>query len=95
MNDTTIITLSGDYDATRRDELDQLLDRYGDADPLVFDLQAVDHFDTAALRSLVRFQRARREAGRSPLVLVRPSASVRDFFVLAELERTFTIQNEL
>jgi len=95
MNDTTVITLSGQYDASRRDELDQLLDRYGDAEPLVVDLHEVVHIDTSALRSLVRFQRARQEAGRSPAVLVRPTASVREFFTLAQLESTFSIRDEI
>lgn len=95
MNDTTVITLSGHYDASRRDELDQLLDRYGDAEPLAFDLHDVDHFDSSALRSLIRFQRARKEAGRSPVVLVRPTASVRKVFTLAQVEHTFSILDEI
>lgn len=95
MNDTTVITLSGQYDASRRDELDQLLDRFGDAEPLVFDLHDVDHLDTSALRSLVRFQRARKEAGRSPAVIVRPTPSVREFFTLAQLESSFGIRDEI
>ncbi len=95
MNNTTVITLSGQYDASRRDELDQLLDRYGDAEPLVFDLHDVDQIDTSALRSLVRFQRARKEAGRSPAVIARPTASVREFFTLAQLENSFNIRDEI
>jgi len=92
---TTVVTLAGEYDASRRDELDRLLDRYGDTDDLVFDLHEVDRFDTAALRSLVRFQRARKEAGKSPIVLVRPTEPVREFIAMAELDHTFNVRDQL
>ncbi len=91
----TVVPLRGEYDSSRRDELDQLLDRYGDADRLVFDLRDVTRFDTSALRSLIRFQRARKEAGKSPIVFAQPTSPVRDFFRAAQLDRTFDIQNEL
>lgn len=92
---TTVVPLCGDYDASRRDELDQLLDRYGDTDRLFFDLHDVDRFDSSAIRSLVRFQRARKEAGKSPIVFLRPNRSVRDFIELAELHKTFPVRDAL
>ena len=92
---TTVVPLSGEYDASRRDELDHLLDRYGDTEDLVFDLHEVARFDSAAIRSLVRFQRARREAGKSPIVLVRPNRTVRDFIEIAQLNKTFTVRESL
>jgi len=92
---TTVVPLSGEYDASRRDELDHLLDRYGDTEQLVFDLHDVDRFDSAAIRSLIRFQRARVEAGKSPIVLVRPSGNVRDFIEIAQLNKTFTVRDSL
>ncbi len=91
----TIVCLSGEYDFARRDELDQVLDRYGDADPLVLDLNECERLDTGAVRSLVRFQRARREAGKTPLVLSRPKGRVREFLVIASLSDTFTIRDEV
>jgi len=94
-NITTVVTLTGQYDASRRDELDRLLDRYGDTEELVFDLHEVERLDSAALRSLVRFQRARKEAGKSPIVLVRPPPAVREFFEVAELDRTFSVRDTL
>ena len=90
-----LIQLQGDYDVARREELDQLLDRYGDAEPLAFDLHGVDSIDTAAVRSLVRFQRARKEAGRTPIVLLKPSPAVRMFIGKAQLDHTFEIRDEL
>jgi anti-anti-sigma factor len=94
-NITTVVTLNGEYDASRRDELDHLLDRYGDTEELVFDLHEVDRLDSSALRSLVRFQRARKEAGKSPIVLVRPTPAVRDFIEMAELDHTFSVRDSL
>lgn len=90
----TVVELQGEYDITRRDELDNLLDRYGDIDSLAFDLHAVDCMDTSAVRSLVRFQRARKEAGRAPIVLLKPSEEVRQFFEAAQLEHTFEIRED-
>lgn len=89
-----IVELQGDYDITRRDELDNVLDRYGDADDLAFDLQAVGTLDSSAVRSLVRFQRARKEAGRPPIVLLKPSRSARRFLEAAELQHTFEIRED-
>lgn len=77
---------------SRRDELDHVLDRYGDADQLVFDLSAVDSIDTAALRSLVRFQAARREAGKAPMVLASASSYVRGMLALTKLNDTFELR---
>lgn len=76
----TVVRLKGAYDASRHDELDEVLDRYGDTDPLTLDLVEVDRFDNAALRSLERFQRARIEAGRSPCVLIGLSPSMKELF---------------
>lgn len=73
----TVVRLRGAYDASRHDELDEILDRYGDADPLTFDLVEVDRLDSGALRSLERFQRARKEAGRSPFVFTGVSPSLK------------------
>lgn len=85
--------LRGEYDITRRDELDHLLDRYGDAESLAFDLHAVENMDTSAVRSLVRFQRARKEAGREPIILLKPSRPVRQFIDAAQLQHTFEIRD--
>ncbi len=90
-----VIELQGDYDLTRREELDQLLDRYGDAEPLALDLRGVASIDTTAVRSLVRFQRARKEAGCTPIVLLKPSPAVRMFIDKAQLDHTFEIREEL
>jgi anti-anti-sigma factor len=92
-NHPTVVNLSGEYDIGRRDELDNLLDRYGDVDPLVFNLAGVDRFDTSALRSLMRFQRARQEAGKAPFVLRSASERVRQFFELAQVP--FRIEDDL
>lgn len=90
---STIVVLSGEYDIRRRDELDHVLDRYGDADQLVFDLSAVEAFDTVALRSLVRFQAARREAGKPPMVLAGASHYVRGVLELSKLKDAFELRD--
>lgn len=90
----TVVELRGEYDIARREELDKLLDRYGDVEPLAFDLQGVACMDTSALRSLVRFQRARKEAGRTPIVLIKPPAEMRQFIEAAQLDNTFEIRDE-
>jgi anti-anti-sigma factor len=90
----TVVKLEGEYDIARREELDQLLDRYGDMEPLAFDLHDVNAIDTTAVRSLVRFQRARKEAGRSPIVLLKPSRAVRGLIEKAQLDHTFEIRDE-
>lgn len=95
MADPTIVPLSGEYDLSRSDELDQLLDRYGDAEPLALDLQAVVAFDSSALRSLIRFQQARREAGKAPIVLLRPSPSLTHSISSARLDGSFEIRERL
>ncbi|MFN2450196.1 MAG: STAS domain-containing protein [Candidatus Baltobacteraceae bacterium] len=95
MDDAAIVRLTGEYDISRRDELDSLLDRFGDAEPLVFDFEAVNGIDTAAMRSLVRFQRARTEAGKTPIVLAHVSARVRDFLAVADLGETFELRDDI
>jgi anti-anti-sigma factor len=90
-----IVKLQGEYDVSRRDELDQLLDRYGDSEPLAFDMHAVRSVDTSTIRSLVRFQRARREAGRAPIVLLKPSDEVRRFIDKTHLESSFEIRETM
>lgn len=92
-NKETVVALDGEYDAARRDELDDLLDRHGDAEPLVFDLTRVERFDTAALRSLVRFQRAREQAGKAPFSLTNLQPRVRDFIRLAQLDGTLRVSD--
>ncbi len=94
VSDTIVVKLQGEYDIARREELDQLLDRYGDMEPLALDLHDVDSIDTVAIRSLVRFQRARKEAGRTPIVLLKPSAAVRVFIEKAQLASSFEIREE-
>ena len=94
MSQSHVVKLQGAYDIARREELDQLLDRYGDTEPLAFDLHDVNAIDTTTLRSLMRFQRARREAGRTPIVLLKPSEPVRYFFEKAQIGRTFEIREE-
>jgi anti-anti-sigma regulatory factor len=89
----TVVRLRGEYDASRRDELDAVLDRYGDAEPLTFDCGDVDRLDATALRSLLRFQLARKEAGRSPPVFTRLSDGVRAFFRGSEMESAFDIRD--
>ena len=90
----TVVALTGEYDAARRDELDGLLDKYGDADPLVLDLTRVERIDTSALRSLVRFQRARREAGKKPPIFQGTTEPVRRFIGIANLEATFDLGSD-
>lgn len=92
---TTVVELQGEYDLTRREELDHLLDRYGDAEPLAFDMHSVGSIDTSAIRSLVRFQRARKEAGRTPIVLLKPSPAVRTIIEKAQLSSTFEVRDEI
>lgn len=94
MSKTTIVELQGEYDVARREELDGLLDRYGDAEPLAFDMHDVGSIDTSFIRSLVRFQRARKEAGRTPIVLLKPSSAVRAIIDKTQLDRTFEIREE-
>jgi anti-anti-sigma factor len=90
-----IVELQGEYDVTRREELDHLLDRYGDIEPLAFDMHAVHSVDTSTIRSLVRFQRARKEAGRMPIVLLKPSSAVLRFIEKAQLDSAFEIRESI
>ena len=92
---TAVVVLQGEYDASRRDELDAELDRFGDAEPLAIDAHAVESLDTSALRSLVRFQRARAAAGKSPAVLLRPSAEMQHFLTVAEVNSAFEIRDRI
>lgn len=87
-----VVRLTGEYDASRRDELDAMLDRYGDEEPLTFDFDDVDRLDTSALGSLLRFQRARKEAGRSAPVLTGVKDSVMTLLRVSELENAFDIR---
>ena len=91
---TNVVELHGDYDVARSEELDHILDRYGDTEPLAFDLHGVESIDTSAVRSLVRFQRARKEAGRTPIVLLKPSAAVRRFIDKVQLDHAFEIRDD-
>lgn len=95
MSDMTVVPLSGEYDASRRDELDELLDRYGDAEALAFDLDGVVRFDSTMLRSLIRFQNARAEAGKPAAIFLRPNQDLRHFLEMAELGHAFDVREAM
>jgi anti-anti-sigma regulatory factor len=88
-----VIRLSGDYDASRADELDAAFDRHGDDEPLAIDLEQVGTFDTHAFRSLMRFQRARLEAGRSAIVLLHAPEKLRHFINTATFDQAFELRD--
>lgn len=94
--DPTIITLEGDLDITRRDEIHRLLEpTYESAEAVILDLSAVDYADSTILAALIIARNRRRSKGLSLPRLVITSRRIRRVFSIAGLDQAFPIYETL
>jgi anti-anti-sigma factor len=71
-----VITLSGEYDLSCKEELRAQFDALHDKSEVALDLSEVTYLDSSVLSELVRLHDARKERGYPKEILVIPSGSV-------------------
>ncbi|HEV2260987.1 MAG TPA: STAS domain-containing protein [Candidatus Rubrimentiphilum sp.] len=84
------VKLFGDFDFSRKGELEQLLAAAAQADVAVIDLRDVSYLDSSVLTSLMNLKRrmeARGEAG--TIRIVGANQSLRRIFTICGLDRYF------
>lgn len=85
-----IVRLEGDWDISRRDELERLLEPvYGTPGGVILDLQMVDYADSTILAALVVLRNRRRSRGLPLPSLVVGSRSVRRLLSISGLSEAF------
>ena len=90
-----VITLSGEYDLARREELRSLLLPAFDAEAVVFDLTRVTYIDSSSLEAFVQIRRSRR-ARRLPLCrFVISNGLVRKVFGITGFDRLWPIRDSV
>lgn len=86
-----IVTLSGDLDIFREDELRAALEPTYDVAAVVIDFTAVPYIDSTALGALVRMRRIRGERGFPAAKLVMPSRHLRRILEITALGEMWPI----
>lgn len=87
------ITLEGDLDISRRDELMRLLPDPPLPSRAVIDCTKLNSVDSIILTILLRFRRRVMEVGEDPtkIVLVVPPSSLRQLFEIAGISKLLTV----
>ena len=93
--DTTVVSLAGDWDIGRRDELRTLLEASQDAVHLILDLRETTYIDSTALTELVRHYKARASRGLPVARYVDPTPSVRRILDLVSLSKVFQLYGSM
>ncbi len=85
-----IISLQGDWDIARRDELERLLTpAYDEPGDLIVDLQTVNYADSTILAALILLRKRRGTKGLPLPRLVIGTRQVRRLFSIAGLDQAF------
>jgi anti-anti-sigma factor len=85
-----IVRLEGDWDISRRDELERLLEpAYGSPGDVILDMRAVDYADSTILAALVVLRNRRRSKGLPLPSLVVASRQVRRLLSISGLDEAF------
>jgi anti-anti-sigma factor len=89
------VRLSGEYDISRQDVLEEQLAAAHDADVAVLDLRDVPYLDSSALSSFIKLRKRMMERGPGIVRIAGASPQVRRIFQLTNLDRIFRIEEEL
>jgi anti-anti-sigma factor len=91
-----IVSLEGDWDIARRDELERLLKPvYDSPGGLILDMRTVNYADSTILAALIVLRNRRRKKGLLVPALVVQSLQVRRLFSIAGLQQAFPTYNSL
>ena len=93
--DVTVVTLSGELDASNNQELSEVLDReLGEGRRrFIVDLEGVGFVDSSGIAALVRFYKSV-QAGSGEMCLAQPQPPVRRIFELTRLNQVFDIYSD-
>lgn len=86
-----VVTLDGDWDVYRRDELADLLAGAYDRKRVVVDLTTTRYIDSTALGLFAAMRKQRRARGFSPARIVAPSEQIRRLLEIVKFNRIFSI----
>lgn len=89
--DRPVVTLTGDYDSVRREELRENLYALKDEDAISIDLTAVDYMDSTGLGVLVNFNKRFVAKGGPPIKLLNIQPRMLRLFSITGLARVFEI----
>lgn len=87
------LRLAGEYDISRREELEQLLAPAYGARAAVIDVSDVTYFDSTALTCLIRLRKRMMEGGSANIRIVGAKPQIRRIFTLTNLERVFELED--
>ncbi len=94
--ETRVISLDGDWDIARRDELERLLRPvYDSPGDLIINMQAVNYADSTILAALIVLRNRRRSRGLALPSLVIGSRQVRRLLSIAGLTEAFPLYETL
>ena len=93
---TRVVSLEGDWDISRRDELERLLQpAYDSPGNLVIDMHSVIYADSTILAALIVLRNRRRTKGLPLPSLVIGSRQVRRLLSIAGLDEAFPLYDSL
>ncbi len=90
-----IITLSGEYDLARREELRKQLQAAFDAESVIFDLTQVTYIDSSSLETFVQIRRSRRARSLALCHFVVKDGLVRKVFQVTGFDQLWPIDDSV
>ena len=90
-----VLALSGELDLARKDDLRRRLDQLAGARAAIVDLSAVAYLDSMALAEFVRTAKQFGTRDGRIVWVVPPGSNARRIFALANLDRYFTLADDL
>jgi anti-anti-sigma factor len=85
------LSLVGDYDLVRREELDELLSAARTSRIAVLDMQEVSYIDSTALTCFIRLKKRMAKHGPAIICILHPQQRVRRVIELARLDELFDL----
>lgn len=90
--DRPIITLNGDYDISRREELRDALYALRDVDAVAIDLEAVHYMDSTALGVMINFNKRFIQQGGPPIKLRNVQPRLQRLINTTGLDKVFDVE---
>lgn len=87
------VQLSGEYDISRREELEQAFAPAHTACAVVIEMGEVTYLDSTALTCLVRLRKRMLENGDATIRIAGAKPQIRRIFALTQLERVFNLED--
>jgi anti-anti-sigma factor len=88
---SVVLRLSGEYDISRKDELNAALSAAYNATEAILDVRDVSYIDSTAIECLIRLRKRMSENGSSLIRLVGPTRQVRKVLQLTGLHQVFEL----